>query len=369
MSAKTNGFAQGTVLKVAYSMLGVTSSVILARIGLNIFKPKKLTASDYFVFLAFAVYVSKCALYITLSPYMQRVYAVANGQAAPYPGLEGDSIVMGKMVLATFCMFWMVLWLIKVALLLLYRRLLTGLSIRYTVVWWCIAGICLITFAGNYFFYFQTCVTISGFWTGGCSGSGPKHAQLVSLYYSFTTDTSTNLMIMALPIWLTWNLKMPRSKKIWILLLFATGFVCVLFACLRVTQVAINAAKPEVDGQPLDPTWLAIWGMVECSIAVIIGCCPAFAVLVNAFRIKTSYNLRSYRKQTDSNAHSKSGSKIQLRTIGSRRVRDQEFGFDTTDSHWAQAHSSQEELRAKHDGVLVSTTVTHVQDPVEPFEK
>ncbi|CAN9093959.1 unnamed protein product [Alternaria sp. RS040] len=71
---------------------------------------------------------------------------------------------------------------------------------------------------------------------------------------------------MALPIWLTWNLQMPRSKKVSILCLFATGVICILFACLRVTQVAINAAKPESIGQPLDPTWLAIWGMVECSI-------------------------------------------------------------------------------------------------------
>jgi hypothetical protein len=71
---------------------------------------------------------------------------------------------------------------------------------------------------------------------------------------------------MTLPMWLTWNLQMPRSKKISILCLFATGVICILFACLRVTQVAINASKPEATGQPLDPTWLAIWGMVECSI-------------------------------------------------------------------------------------------------------
>jgi len=73
---------------------------------------------------------------------------------------------------------------------------------------------------------------------------------------------------MALPTWLTWNLQMPRSKKISILCLFATGIVCILFACLRVTQVAINASTPEAAGQPLDPTWLAIWGMVECSIGM-----------------------------------------------------------------------------------------------------
>jgi hypothetical protein len=71
---------------------------------------------------------------------------------------------------------------------------------------------------------------------------------------------------MGLPIKLTWNLKMVRNKKIAIRLLFASGVVCIMFAILRVAQVAINAAKPEAHAQPLDPTWLAIWGMVECSI-------------------------------------------------------------------------------------------------------
>ncbi|XPS81621.1 hypothetical protein M3J09_013551 [Ascochyta lentis] len=102
-------------------------------------------------------------------------------------------------------------------------------------------------------------------------------------------------MIMALPIGLTWKLQMPRSKKTAILLLFTTGFTCIIFACLRVSQVAINAAKREADGQPLSPTWLTIWGMVECSIAVIIGCCPAFAVPVNAFRTKAIYDSQGYR--------------------------------------------------------------------------
>jgi hypothetical protein len=71
---------------------------------------------------------------------------------------------------------------------------------------------------------------------------------------------------MALPIKLTWNLQIFRGKKVDILLLFAGGVVCTLFAGLRVIQVAINAAEPEADDQPLDPTWLAIWGMVECAI-------------------------------------------------------------------------------------------------------
>lgn len=173
---------------------------------------------------------------------------------------------------------------------------------------------------------------------------------------------------------------MPRSKKIAILLLFATGFICILFACLRVAQVGISAAKPEADGQPLDPTWVAIWGMVECSIgmssfkfqtrvrvdiptAVIIGCCPAFAVVGNAFRTRVAYNSQGYRKHAGSGPGQGGGSKVQLRTIGNMRTRERNhhLGLDTTDLHWADAHSSQEQLRATHDGILVSTTVTQEQ--------
>lgn len=144
MSSQTNGFAQGTVLKVAYSMLGLTSSVILARIGLNILKPKSHTASDYFVFLAFAFYATMCALYISVSPYMQRVYGVINKEIAPYPDMPGDTVIMTKMIFAAPCFFWLTLWAIKFSLLLLYRRLLVGLNKKYTIIWWSIVGLCLL---------------------------------------------------------------------------------------------------------------------------------------------------------------------------------------------------------------------------------
>jgi hypothetical protein len=144
MSSRTNGFAQGTVLKVAYSMLGLTSSVILARVGLNILRPKSLTAPDYFVFLAFSFYAIMCALYISVSPYMQRVYGVINGDIAPYAHMAQDTVVMTKMIFAAPCMFWLTLWSIKISLLLLYRRLLMGLHRCYTIIWWAITGLCVV---------------------------------------------------------------------------------------------------------------------------------------------------------------------------------------------------------------------------------
>ena len=97
--------------------------------------------------------------------------------------------------------------------------------------------------------------------------------------------------------------------------------------------------------------------------AVIIGCCPAFAVLANSSsRTKPTYDSQGYQKYTGSGPDKERGSKIMLRTIGSTTTRstkdrNQHLGLETTDAHWAEAHSSQEQLRATHEGIIVSTTV------------
>lgn len=84
MLSKINEFAQGTVLKVTYSMLRLTSCVILARAGLSFIRMEKLLASDYLVCFVLARYATMCALYISLSPYMQWLDDVVNGRIQPY---------------------------------------------------------------------------------------------------------------------------------------------------------------------------------------------------------------------------------------------------------------------------------------------
>jgi hypothetical protein len=143
MSNLTNGFSQGTVLAVGYGMLAVTSTVILVRVGLNFRIPKKLTVADYLLFLAFALHVAMCTLYIIASPYMEKVYGVANGTIPPYPDVKHDMGIMVKLIFSSFCLFWMALWSVKFSLLFLYRKLLVGISTRYTVVWWCTIGLCV----------------------------------------------------------------------------------------------------------------------------------------------------------------------------------------------------------------------------------
>src|SRR5690242_6995852 len=83
---------------------------------------------------------------------------------------------------------------------------------------------------------------------------------------------------MFLPFHLTWNLQMPRGQKIGIFILFGSGFICILFATLRVVKLGVDGSGKVT--MP-EPKWMLMWTVLETSMAVIIGCSPAFAAVVN----------------------------------------------------------------------------------------
>jgi len=161
---------------------------------------------------------------------------------------------------------------------------------------------------------------------------------------------------------------MPRAKKLGVIALFATGGVCVTIATLRVAQITNNVNKYN---QGIDGTWLAIWGMVECSIAVIVGFVPAFAVLARLVKHKKSYSpygKGGYRKQSERSAGSE-GFALGSLAREKRRAK-KEMGLKTTDSLWVD-EGSQEGLNpavevgtgaasaegGKGKGIVVTTTV------------
>lgn len=161
------------------------------------------------------------------------------------------------------------------------------------------------------------------------------------------------LAVMALPIRLVWNLQMARGQKVAVVALFASGFVCIAFATLRVIQIGMrtgNSASPS-------PTWLALWTIIENAIAVVIGCCPAFAILYRTSRTPhVSYDTHGYVRhgQSRSGASGRRGDAINMTTGTSGTARSK---ASRNDPYWDDTASSQEELAADTKGIRVTTTV------------
>jgi MFS superfamily sulfate permease-like transporter len=160
---------------------------------------------------------------------------------------------------------------------------------------------------------------------------------------------------MILPIKLVWGLQMRRGQKIAVLALFGSGLICVAFATLRVAQITKQSDKTGT--ATISATWLAVWSIVETSIAVCIGCCPAFAILWRAAHTpKVSYDtegfVRHNQDPSQEDPYHPEAMKMDTMAVGPARRRE-----SRRQMYWNDGASSQEELAADIRGIRVTYTV------------
>jgi hypothetical protein len=74
-------------------------------------------------------------------------------------------------------------------------------------------------------------------------------------------------MIMALPIKLLTFLHVSRAQRLALIGIFSVGCIVIACALVRLTQIIAHARS--------DPVGLAVWGVVESSMSVVVGSLPA----------------------------------------------------------------------------------------------
>lgn len=158
---------------------------------------------------------------------------------------------------------------------------------------------------------------------------------------------------MYLPIRLVWNLQMALGQKIAVIALFASGFICIAFATLRIVQICTmtgNSSAPS-------PTWLALWTITESSIAICIGCGPTFAVLYQSSRTPSVlYDTRGFVRHDQSRPVTKGGP-LDTIIMNSVTVGTSQKRASRRDLYWDDPRSSQEELAQESRGIMVTTTL------------
>ena len=94
---------------------------------------------------------------------------------------------------------------------------------------------------------------------GGCETKRDIWVSNFSLYYSTAVDIICDLLIMALPLRLLWNLQINRQQKTALAAIFSLGFIIIIFAIVRVVETSASIHH-------VDPVWLALWSMIEAGI-------------------------------------------------------------------------------------------------------
>ncbi|KAF9894027.1 hypothetical protein FE257_008999 [Aspergillus nanangensis] len=277
---------QGT----GYALIGLTTLVVIARFSTSLSRLKELKAEDYLLALAYAIFLVLAILYIIIAPTLFKIKAVQLGQTPPYATLMEDSFKLQAFFFFTTGSLWLCLWMIKFSLLAMYKRLLNGRA--YFIAWWGLLGFCIATLIGCILSSWLSCTSLKAWFTAGkCDTDRDHRAAAISLYFSFGVDILTDLCIMILPLRLIWNLRMSRSRKLSIGALFCMAWICMAVSIIRVIQLGHSVSH----GTP-EPAWLALWGSIEASVAVIIGCCPGLYRVIKARISKSqpSYPYDSY---------------------------------------------------------------------------
>lgn len=126
------------------AMLVLTSLFVLSRVVLQVSKRKPFELPDFFIYLAFTIFVSMWTCYILTIPPMFRVFDVLGGLARPYVAILDDAAAMLRLLTSAQMCFYTLLFCVKMSLLTLYRKLLTGMPTIYKKIWWCTVTFCVV---------------------------------------------------------------------------------------------------------------------------------------------------------------------------------------------------------------------------------
>ncbi|RYO24068.1 hypothetical protein AA0111_g8891 [Alternaria arborescens] len=294
----SNGLTETTLHGTAIGLMVVTTAMVFARAILRSDQKKSIQWDEIWLIVGYMLFMAITGVYINKTSLLFRLLAVEEGRLAPYPSVSKDGFNAQKTFFFTSPGLWLTLWSIKFSLLAFYKRIMVGVKL-YLTLWWVVLAYCVLTLVLSIMLHITACGSSPSSWfiENGC-GADNVRKSLISFWEGFAVDLSTDLMIMLLPIGIIRNLQIPLARKIQIGGLFALGIFVIIASIVRVIQVGATTGASNTTPSL---TWLALWSIIESSVAIMVGCGPGLYRKAKAVYSNTpvhAYNSRGYIKTT-----------------------------------------------------------------------
>ena len=175
--------------------------------------------------------------------------------------------------------------LIKISILLFYRRLTGASTSRFIYLVWVCIVICILYFVTFIILIFFTCSAAVG--RKDCAEEGPFIVSVT------TISTVQDLVICLLPTFLIRNLQMPKRQKLAVCGVFGLGLVTTICGIMRLYysvylyyckyhDSALQNHSNNCNLVTYDATWYAyygwIWTVLEADLGLICASAPALRV-------------------------------------------------------------------------------------------
>lgn len=251
---------------------------------------KQFSAEDYLLLLAAVCLTAATGLTYAAIPYQYNSLQVI---------LEGDFSLLSKLLSkvpqiskeenAAACLWWFVIFPVKLAYLIFFRRLI--IHQRVLKMWWwfsivftVLAGIACLIAAWMTCPYFttnkvlctqvlsRTLIWLTTNFLALCTGPSTAYRSIRNVSITTVMDVLTDILVISFPPALLWKVRINMQQKVGLGLMLSLSIVMIIITSVRIG--GIKGGRGEVD-----IVWTAFWQQQESSIALTMVCTSAFRSL------------------------------------------------------------------------------------------
>ncbi|GIJ87376.1 hypothetical protein Asppvi_006282 [Aspergillus pseudoviridinutans] len=325
---------------IGVTWTGAGLGIIFAsiRFAIRIKRMKRLLVDDYFVLLALVFLVTNAILQTLQAPHLYYMVLDVTGPDIVYHGLKYthyEFFIIG--------IFWSVLWSIKGSFLALFWLISDGLP-HYRRVWWGVTTFAVLAYIGCWLASVLNCHPPSDYFRfGKCTKPIDIRGSVISICYSTAVDILTDLMIMYLPLRILWKTKMNLHQKLGLATVFCLGFIIIAAAIIRAVAITGKAYS--------DQAALAVWGIAESSISMIVGCLPPFKTFITSHSSSANYNYNYNYNSSEraANHYNRSASSARIKRRSATTTSWSGLPIPLQDRNLNAYQNLEYEIQGKHD--------------------
>ena len=183
-----------SLLALIWTCFSVAALLVVVRTVTRLkFTVRRLTAEDYWMFLALAALLTQCILETIQLSSLYYITAVLDGSISLSAELITKTEDYLRFEFPIIVLFWTVLWCVKSSFLALYFKLFREL-VLYRRMWYLLASFTALAYAGCVVTLSLSCGEIGNFFKfGQCASKQHIWASNFSVYYSTSIDVFTDL--------------------------------------------------------------------------------------------------------------------------------------------------------------------------------
>ncbi|KAL4916777.1 hypothetical protein BDW62DRAFT_218598 [Aspergillus aurantiobrunneus] len=262
------GLSERGLIAVTWTGAGLGILFTGLRLAIRLSRMKRLLADDYFILLALFFLVVNAVLQTLQAPHLY--HAILTPLAGD---LVHHAVMYVHYMFVIIGLFWSVLWSVKAAFLALFWTTTHNLP-HHRRWWWAIVAFCVVSYVGCWLASAFTCHPPSDYFKfGKCTKPDDQRGSVISISYSTAVDILTDLMLMAFGLRIVWSTTITVNQKVGLGVVFSLGAIIIAFAVVRAINITGRAYSDQVG--------LAVWGIAESSISVIVGCLPPFKTFLS----------------------------------------------------------------------------------------